>query len=217
MRQTRPNFVSVESMNNEDSATVVLSVGKMSGFIDNNRFRKLLLAVPSKAIGLLYDHFYQALVDFAITLVHDRKTAEDIVQETFIHVWEKRKKLGQPDNRLIEHYLIRVVRNKAISRYKNDLKRCEAAVKKYNWCAQLSVEQNMISLETTTEIRNLILTFPRRETECLLLRIDEALTTREIAERLKVSRKAVERSLTSANKRIRKYLKDHGHGAFARQ
>lgn len=190
----------------------------MSGSIDNTRFRKLLLAVPAKAIKLLYDRFYEGLVNFALTLVHDRKAAEDIVQETFIHIWEQRRKLGQPDERSIEHYLVRVVRNKAVSRYKDDLKRSQAIAKHgHNLERQLSVEQDMISMETTTQIRKLILTFPRRETQCLLLRIDESLTIRQIAARLNVSRKAVERSLTSANKRIRKYFMDIGYGANKRK
>jgi DNA-directed RNA polymerase specialized sigma subunit len=42
------------------------------------------------------------------------------------------------------------------------------------------------------------------------MRIDEEMTTQQIADRLNVSKKAVERSLTSANRRLRKYLKRHG-------
>lgn len=183
----------------------------MSGFIDNERFRKLLLAVPAKAIRLLYDHYYQLLFNVALTHLHDRKAAEDIVQETFIHVWEKRRKLAQPDARSFKHYLFRVVRNKAISRYKDTLKRNRVNARKdHSSAGQISVEEHMISQETTWEIRDLILSFPPRETECLLLRIDESLTTKEIAARLKVSTKAVERSLTSATKRIKNYLKKKG-------
>jgi predicted DNA-binding protein YlxM (UPF0122 family) len=37
------------------------------------------------------------------------------------------------------------------------------------------------------------------------MKLDEELSTDQIASKLNVSKKAVERSLTSANKRLRKY------------
>lgn len=195
--------------------------GSMSGFIHSDRFRKLLLALPQKAIALLYERYYDALVSISDGLVHDRKAAEDIVQETFIHVWEKHRKLGQPDRRSIEHYLVKVVRNKSISWYKESLRH-----RTYRFVAvregmlvneAASVESQWIGKEMSDEIRMFIATFPRRETECLLLRIDEALTTQQIANRLNVSRKAVERSLTSANKRLRKYLRGQGYRRSGRR
>jgi DNA-directed RNA polymerase specialized sigma24 family protein len=44
--------------------------------------------------------------------------------------------------------------------------------------------------------------FPRRERECLLMQVDGEMPVKEIARRLKISKKAVERSLTSAKKRL---------------
>ena len=67
-----------------------------------------------------------------------------------------------------------------------------------------SVEANIIELEISREIREIISTFPRREKECLLMKIDKEMTTEQIAVELNVSKKAVERSVTSANKRLRR-------------
>ena len=186
----------------------------MSGFIDNERFRKLLLSVPGKAIAILYGDYYHVLVTISESLVHNRKAAEDIVQETFIHVWEQHRKLGRHDERSIEHYLVRVVRNKSISYYKERLRRdrySSAGMNGREFAGEeQSAESRLIGMEMSREIRRVIATFPRRETECLLMRIDEEMTTQQIADRLNVSKKAVERSLTSANRRLRKYLKRHG-------
>lgn len=185
--------------------------GSMSGFIDNDRFRALLLVLPGNAIKILYEKYYRVLTDIAQSLVHDRAVAEDVVQETFIHVWEQHRKLGQPDGRSIEHYLVRVVKNKAITSYKEGLKRGASGSGGPAFMREAeSPERAMIGLEATGEIRKLILSFPRREAQCLLMRIDDGLTPQEIADRLGVSKKAVERSLTSANKRLRKYLRSGG-------
>lgn len=189
--------------------------GSMAGYIDNDRFRRLLLVLPGKAIAMLYNTYYTVLVGIAESLVHDRWAAEDIVQETFIHVWEQHLRLGRPDDRSIEHYLVRVVRNKSISWYKAGLRmdRYRSAIMNGHAFTdkEESAESRLIGMEMSVEIRKVISTFPRRETECLLLRLDEELNAQQIADRLKVSRKAVERSLTSANKRLRKYLRSHGY------
>ncbi|HEY8512489.1 MAG TPA: sigma-70 family RNA polymerase sigma factor [Cyclobacteriaceae bacterium] len=185
----------------------------MSGFLDNERFRKLLNIRPEKAIEILYHKYYNPLVVLANNLVHDRKAAEDIVQDVFIHLWEQHAKLGQPDSRSIEHYLMRVVRNKAITYYNrlSRRRRWRIATSYGNRQWELPVEARWINLEINREIRNVILAFPRREKQCLMMKVDQEYTTQQIAERLKVTTKAVERSLTCAYKRLRKYLKEMGY------
>lgn len=185
----------------------------MSGFLHNERFRHLLNVRPEKAIEILYERYGHILTALAEHFVHDRKAAEDIVQETFIHLWEQHRKLGQPDIRSIEHYLIRVVRNKAITCY-NKLsrrRRYKARALQGNREWELPPESRWINMEISKEIRGVILTFPRRERECLLMKMDQEYTTQQIAERLKVTTKAVERSLTSAYKRLRKCLRSLGY------
>jgi len=182
----------------------------MPGLIENKRFRKLLLAFPAKAIEFLYDRYYCGLVRIARGLTHDQKASEDIVQETLIHVWENHKKLGQYHEQSIEHYLVRVVKNKATSRYKHTLQLNEKKTDFINGyhainSADLSIEDRIIRIEMSQEVRQIINNFPRRERECLLMKLNEEMTTDQIAERLNVSRKAVERSITSANKRLKKH------------
>jgi RNA polymerase sigma-70 factor, ECF subfamily len=180
----------------------------MSGNIENEPLRKLLLSFPSKAIELLYDQYYLRLVGIARKFTNDPKASEDIVQETFLHVWENHQQLGQPHERSIEHYLVRVVKNKSISRYKRTLRQHERKIEFLHGLYGLgdpSIEDRLIRAEVDQAIRKVIATFPRRERECLFLKLDEELTTDQIADRLKVSRKAVERSITSANKRLRKH------------
>ena len=181
----------------------------MPSSIDNERFRKLLLSSPGTAIEILYHGYYKSLLNIAKYLTQDEDVSEDIVQETFIHVWQNHKRLGQFHTRSIQHYLVKVVKYKAITRYKETVQTGKR--KKMFLNGQVhnptepSVETSIIELEIRKEIRQLISTFPQKEKECLLMKLDEELTVDEIAARLRVSDKAVERSLTSANKRLRKY------------
>ena len=181
----------------------------MPDSINNERFRKLLFSYPGKAIQFLYDLYYHSLINISERLTHNRKASEDIVQETFIHVWEKHELLSQQHDSSIQYYLVRVVKNKSISFYKKDMRLIESRKKYLHGSTfnpvEYSAEANIIALEVHKEIRRVISTFPRRERECFLMSVEEEMTNKQTAERLGISVKAVERSLTSANKRLKRY------------
>lgn len=46
--------------------------------------------MDAAAFRLLYKNYYKALVCYAITIVGDSESAEDIVQELFSTIWEKK-------------------------------------------------------------------------------------------------------------------------------
>lgn len=182
----------------------------MSSINDNERFRKLLLSYPARAIEELYDRYYHNLIHIANKFTHDQTASQDIVQETIAHVWKEHKQLGRHHDQSIFHYLVRVVKYKAITHYKENLRFSEFKVRYLDGYPLTGspVEISIIEAEVRQEIRNVIAKFPKREQECLLLKMDEELTIEQMATKLNVSKKAVERSLTSARKRFRKYWSD---------
>lgn len=180
----------------------------MPDSINNERFRKLLLTLPSKAVELLYNNHYNSLVNISKKFTRDKDASVDIVQEVLIHVWERYQLLSQHHDQSIEHYLVRVVKNRSITYFKASV-RLEDSLKKLNGSSindcERSAESRIIEQEVFEEIRHIITTFPKREKECLQMKIEDDMTTSQIAAKLNISGKAVERSLTSANKRLRKY------------
>lgn len=181
----------------------------MSIITDNERFRNLLLSWPAKAISFLYEAYYKTLLTISERLTHNREASEDIVQETFAHVWLKHKELSQQHDQSIQFYLIKVVKYKSITFYK---KKSQEDTKYSGYKngmlvdhLELSREERLILDERSNTLRKIISTFPKREKECLLLRLDYNLSVTEIALQLGISNKAVERSLTSAKKRLKKF------------
>jgi RNA polymerase sigma-70 factor (ECF subfamily) len=175
--------------------------------MDNQRFRNLLAAYPKKALQFLYTHYHATLLNTAYMRVHDQQAAEDIVQETFVHIWSEHKHLSKHHDLSIEFYLLKVVRNKAITHfYKHHKQQLERAQYTHNLKATTpTVETNIIQSETASQIRKAINTFPQRERQCLLMRLDEELSVKQMADRLNVTIKAIERSLTAGNKRLKRY------------
>lgn len=185
----------------------------MPAVIDNERFRKLLRSYPAGAVELLFGIFNKSLVTFAYSLTHDPDAAKDIVQDTFLHVYANNVKLSNHHERSIEHYLVQIVRFKSISYYRkvrhlslDDLLFHDDLPAGHR---QNSVEADLIEKEIVRQVHEVVITFPKRERECLLMRFEDDFGIDEIAQRLRISRKAVERSITSAKKRLRKWATKH--------
>jgi len=62
---------------------------------------------------VLFDTLYGALRRYACSLVDDMAAAEDLVQEAFVRLWDRRASLGSEIPR--EAYLYRTVRNLALN------------------------------------------------------------------------------------------------------
>lgn len=140
---------------------------------------------------------------------HDLQASMDVLQEVFADVWQKRKQLGRERDESIQSYLIKAVQYHSIRFNKKNTKTAERETEYYYRNVEHNIDQSvegrLIADEKRTFIRLIIATFPPKEKECLLLQIDDELTVREIAKRLAITKKAVERSLTSARKRLRKF------------
>lgn len=73
-----------------------------------------ILKGNTQDLKMLFDEHYAPMMQIAIFLMNDPATAEDIVQEVFINLWEKRDTLGNIFN--IRSYLLSSVRNRCINR-----------------------------------------------------------------------------------------------------
>lgn len=178
--------------------------------VHNHDIRKLLLSYPRRAIKILCDNYYKSLLKIAYNLTHEKDAAKDIVQDTFTYVWQNSRELANYHERSIQHYLVRIVRNKSITYYNENVTLSKRKIRLMSGqslgLAEQSIEARIIHIEITQEILDIIARFPKRERECLMMKIEEELHNEEISLRLGVGIKMVEKSLTSAKKRLRKLL-----------
>lgn len=179
--------------------------------IDNSRFRKLLLVHPTAAVRLLHGFYAKNLFHLAQRMVRDRDAAKDIVQDTFLVIWANRKKLAQQHDRSVEHYLVRIVRNKAVSYYYRSrrLRSLDLLLSGRYDEPYDSPDAGSIQSEIIAQIRQAILTFPLRERQCLLMKVDQQLSVEQMAVQLGITKKAVERNITSAYKRLRRWAEQY--------
>jgi len=161
------------------------------------------------AMVLLYNNYYDSLIRIADMHTHDRQASKDVLQEVFADVWQKHKLLGKQRDESIQHYLIKAVQNHSISFHNKKAKKEEHEREYFysqsNNLTENPAEASIISTETQLFIRVMLGTFPLRERQCLLMQIDHGMRVNEIAQRLGISKKSVERALTCARKRLKKF------------
>jgi len=177
--------------------------------LDNRKIRKLLRSFPGSAIKVLYCNYYNGLLKIAHSFTRDEDVAKDILQDSMSLLWLNAGMLDYDHERSILHYLVRIVRNKSVSHYNQQqlLRKLRNELAGDSDRHEVSTECRIIQSETMQEILNAIERFPRRERQCLNLKLDEGLSNPEISERLGVGIKAVERSITSGRKRLRNELR----------
>ena len=66
-----------------------------------------------KAMDLLYDHYSDALYGVVLRMVGDEALASDVLQESFVKIWQNSRSYDPSKGRLFT-WLLRIVRNKAI-------------------------------------------------------------------------------------------------------
>jgi RNA polymerase sigma factor (sigma-70 family) len=180
----------------------------MRGFADNETLKDLIHKWPDQAIEYLYDHYYSSLVHVAEQRTHDRKASEDIVQEALTEIWKKAEWLGSQKNLLIVPYLIAIIKNKSITYYYWSKKLGELNSSVYLddlLSTKISRESEIIQSDQYNALRDIIATLPPRERACIELRFLQEMSIEAVAIQLNISKKGVEKNITSGLKRLRKF------------
>ena len=167
---------------------------------------------------ILFNHYYPRLCTYASVFVKYPDVAEEIVQETFIRIWEKRSMISIRTT--FKAYLYRSVHNNCINYIKSkkhlsekdELFRIEIS-KQSELNAKnpdTGVLDKLISEELTTEFRRALESLPPQCLEVFMMCRNEKLSYSEIAIKLGVSVNTVKtqmkRALSKLNDCLGRYL-----------
>lgn len=187
----------------------------MDDFSDDKRLLKEIRAGNQQAFEYLFKSYYPRLYGYAIRFLNDDESVRDIIQECFLHFWEKREFLSTFS---LSSLLFAMVRNGCLNYLKH-----QAVVEKYQleYLAHLRGEERLYYAdffmdseykllydELQEQINRVIEELPSRSREVFLLSRYEGLKNREIAEKLHISVSAVEAHISKALQRFSKHFKD---------
>lgn len=178
----------------------------MNGEADHILFKRIKKS-DQRAFEALFRTYYPFLCLYATRLIKDAAAAEEIVQELFIRLWEKRTDVDIETS--VKNYLFRAVKNYCLNHIKHIKVKDE-----YFRKIQLhhNIEQS-VDFEWDTDlmqkIEEGIASLPEKRREIFKLSRLEGLKYREIADRLNVSIKTVETQMGIAIKTLRIKLRDY--------
>jgi RNA polymerase sigma-70 factor (ECF subfamily) len=158
------------------------------------------------ALTELYDRYWEAIFTYVVKVLKDEQEASDIVQETFIAIWQKRGDLA--DIQSLKPYLFSIARYKSLRSISLQLsqEKYKTSLLHYFKDYDHSPELDMISSEMETFIESHIQRLPERMREVFLLSRKEHLSYAEIAVRLNISDKTVKKQIHNALKYLRSKL-----------
>lgn len=160
-----------------------------------------------KIFEQVFNKHYNALCNYAYSYLNNHDTAEDAVQEVFLHLWRKRDALPQLSE--ITPYLFKSVRNKAleiIRKSNNESLKLMNMAQEKDEAINSDTEENSKKYMQMERLNNLIRQLPPKCRDIFVLSKIEGLTYDEIAELKKISKKTVENHMVNAFKNLRKSI-----------
>lgn len=174
---------------------------------DKERF-SLIQAGDESVFESLFREHYAILCAFARKFVADTDTAEELVQELFVQLWDKRHSIHPTTS--LRSYLFTAIRNSCFNHLKHQAVKGRHEEHSRTLPLQLVSDpsQAMEQAELQARISLAIEALPDRCGEIFKLSRYEGLKYDEIAERLQLSPRTVEVQIGKALKLLREALAD---------
>ena len=179
--------------------------------VENQKIKRLLWLIAHNedqaAYKELFMLLYYRLKKFAYSILKSNEETEELVQDFFLLIWEKRNQLVSIESPRL--YFYATVRNLAITKITQRKK--QVGVAPEDWLVKLNSiyfepEELFISEETLKKINQSIEELPPRCRLIFKLIKEDGLQYREVAELLNLSVKTIEAQMAIAFRRIGKCM-----------
>ncbi|MEN8115644.1 MAG: RNA polymerase sigma-70 factor [Bacteroidota bacterium] len=165
-----------------------------------------------KAFEQLFHKYYSHLCLFASKIIEDEIAAEEIVQDFFVKLWEKRDYLSIDTS--VKNYFFRSVKNHCLNHIKHNNIKTRHAQQVIAEAEKNHFNDNFIEVDLAKKLEESIQALPEKRREIFRLSREEGLKYREIAEKLNISIKTVEAQMGLAIKTLREKLKRYNTFLF---
>ena len=164
----------------------------------------------AEAFEHFFHTYYDQLCAFVLGYVKSAAVAEDVVQETFVRIWERRTDWEMRSS--VRSYLYSAVRNRALMHLRHVrvvTRTQDRTVREISLGRTPAPSDERVRMNDMAQaLERAIERLPARRRQVYTLRWQHGLALAEIARVLNVTVKCVEAHLTAASKTIREALAD---------
>ncbi|BAV07460.1 RNA polymerase sigma-70 factor, ECF subfamily [Filimonas lacunae] len=176
-------------------------------FPDEKILLEQLAQGSEPAFAMLLDKYGNNIYSQALVYVKNTQEAQDIVQEVFMKIWEKRADLTAVTH--FRSYLFIVARNHIISALRKKLQVSMATdtleLEDVGYVPDYTCRHRDLSRMVTAAVQML----PQQQQKAYLLSREQGLSHDEVAARMQVTREAAKKNISRALHFVRTFLRSH--------
>jgi RNA polymerase sigma-70 factor (family 1) len=167
----------------------------------------LLKQGDNSAFTEIFNQYWNKLLAIAYNHTRDKSDAEEIVQEVFVSLWNKRELI---DVQLLDRYLATAVKFTVFNNYYRKRKRNADMISKMPYQESYEIEEEIAVRFLQEQIDAIVTTLPEKCRLVFQYSREAGLKNSEIAKEMGISEKTVEAHLSKALKTLKGNLPDTG-------
>ena len=147
-----------------------------------------------------FQTYYRPLCLYALRILEDTHEAEDVVQDVFTSLWNKKETIS--DISSLKSYLFTSVKNNCLNRLRKNSQFTD--IKDIDLIEENNDDDKIYRAELEAKLWKMIDELPERQREILLMAKRDGMSYKEIAKITGISVKTVENHVTRAIRTLRK-------------
>ena len=148
------------------------------------------------AFGQLFEHYYPIALSFAKSMLHNKTAAEDLIQNVFMRIWANREHLEE--NKRLKNYLMVAIRNEVYYFLRSEMKKKHEDIHPEIMDHSTSTDSAISAKEIEKGISGTLAAMPERRRRIFEMSREDKLSNSEIAQRLDISTRTVEKHIENA-------------------
>jgi RNA polymerase sigma-70 factor (family 1) len=162
-----------------------------------------------EAYAMLYQFFFPKLYQYIYGIIRSKEDAEEILQDIFLTLWEKKKELQNV--RSFNAYIFRIARNKLINKFEHEKVQRKAFtyIIKHAEVSDAITEDHYIYRQYNEVVTHALNALPPKRRQVFEMSIQKEFSHNKIACELQISKSMVKKQLYAANRHIKKYLQQY--------
>ncbi|HXD77004.1 MAG TPA: RNA polymerase sigma-70 factor [Puia sp.] len=171
--------------------------------LPDSRLAALLKAGDEVAYTEIFERYKVILYKHAFRVLEDRDDANDVIQDVFLALWQKKDMLAVETS--LGAYLYHAVRNRIFDRisHRKVVDKYIRSIRDFMEAGQYTTDEAIRAKELAAIIEAEVAALPRKMREVFELSRNEELSYKEIARRLNISDKTVKQQVYNAVKILR--------------
>jgi RNA polymerase sigma-70 factor (ECF subfamily) len=164
---------------------------------------ELINLEDKESFELVYKKYWSKLYIYIFNILREREICEDIIQNVFIDLWEKRHDILISN---LNQYLYQSVKYQIFNHFRKSKYKKELLMKFNQFCTEYEIDELYEQKELRDQIKDAISKLPEQRRIIFQMSRDEGLSNKEIAESLNISIQTVKNQISESLKFIRKSL-----------